>query len=238
LRERFTGRPIDVLNAGVIGYTVSQGLTKYGAKVRPWHPKIVIVAFGAINEMMPALDGSDRERAERWPGAFASQSALLLDQVWKLRTVQFFGAALLQARRQERRDLVNRVLQNEIAFERGDPYQSRMSRDEFADCLRRLVDEIRADRAMPILINPQRRWTTESKYRQVLELSDAIFQVARDSQCLLVDLNARFKTELDFEQRFFADTHHLNAEGNLLIAEELLEPVSRLIRDDRETDRR
>src|SRR5262245_24432140 len=61
LRERRTGKPIDVINAGVIGYSVLQGQRKYEAKVRPYNPDFAVLAFGAINDQMPAGDAPDLE---------------------------------------------------------------------------------------------------------------------------------------------------------------------------------
>src|SRR5262245_16200718 len=42
------GIQADVLCAGVVGFSARQGLERYRLRVRPYHPDVVVAAFGAI----------------------------------------------------------------------------------------------------------------------------------------------------------------------------------------------
>ena len=68
LRER--GVDVEVLNFGVIGHSVVQGLATYGGRVREYRPDIVIACFGGLNEHFPCggLDDASKLELFAMPG--------------------------------------------------------------------------------------------------------------------------------------------------------------------------
>lgn len=231
LRERHTGGNIETLNAGVVGYTVLQGKHKYESKVRPFHPAIALLAFGAINEKMPALGSSDLERDATWERDYRWHVRRVADCIWNLRTVQFAGRSLLELRARQRNQLIVQCQLGQANFEAGRAYQCRMSDDEFRETLTQFVMELKQDQCIPVLVNPHRRGSTEARYPQVLALSQAIFAVAETENIEVFDCNELFKRNPDYEREYFADTHHPNANGNRVIAEGAAQFLDSLIRE-------
>jgi len=62
LRER--GVDAEVLNFGVIGHTVAQGLATYVGRVREYRPDVVIACFGGLNEHFPSGGLDDATKLE------------------------------------------------------------------------------------------------------------------------------------------------------------------------------
>lgn len=61
---RAEGVPAEVIDLGVIGYTVEQGLERFETLGAALHPQIVIAAFGAVNEHFWAQSLSDRAKID------------------------------------------------------------------------------------------------------------------------------------------------------------------------------
>jgi lysophospholipase L1-like esterase len=218
LREKHA-RSIDVINGGVIGFTVLQGLRKYQAKIREFKPDIALVAFGAINEQMPALGASDVTRASAWQQDYRRHLGKVSDIVWRLRSVQLVGGGLVEARWRERRELIHKCQSAQASFETGRDYQPRMSYDEFQRYLEEFIRALRQDQCSPVLINPHRKSSTEQRYPQVLRLSEIILQLAETEDVPVLDCNELFKRNPNHEIEYFADMHHPNSLGNRVIAE-------------------
>src|SRR5262249_11976745 len=63
---RARGTRADVLDGGVDGFTLAQGLERYRERVRPYRPDVVVATFGSVNEHFAAQDGlSDGEKIRR-----------------------------------------------------------------------------------------------------------------------------------------------------------------------------
>jgi lysophospholipase L1-like esterase len=229
LRERL-GRNIEAINGGVIGYTVLQGLHKYETKLRAYEPDIAMLAFGAINEQMPALGATDVERARVWARDYQWHLRGISDHAWKLRFVQLLGRGVVEARWRDRRELVRKCQTAQASFDGGRHYQARMTYDEFEQYLTQFIEVLRRDQCLPILVNPHRRASTEQRYPQVVRLSEIIRQVGQANDVPVLDCNHLFKQNLNHEVDYFADTHHPNVWGNRVIAEsaaEFLDPYVR-----------
>jgi hypothetical protein len=178
---------------------------------------------------MPAIGRTDHERAATWNQDFGllSQGSEL---VWKLRTVQVLGQRLLKARQAQRNELIASCEKGMVRFEKGEPYTPRMSYEQFEFYLRAFVRQLRADGCSPVLMNPPRRNKTELEYPQVLPLSRIILDVAAETDTPLFDGNQFFKSYPNCDAEYFADTHHPNAKGNRLLAEEIAQFVDGLLR--------
>src|SRR5206468_3871404 len=99
----------------------------------------------------------------------------------------------------------------------------RLSYEEFAQCLEKLLDAIGKDGSTAILMNPHRRESTEQRFPQLLQLSQIILAIGAERAVPVFDCNQQFKRNPNYEAEYFADTHHPNAKGNRVIAEGLSE---------------
>lgn len=61
LRTNFPGREIEVLNAGIHGYTSYQGLAQLKYRLVRYQPDLVIVQFG-INDLSDAVGYPDKDQ--------------------------------------------------------------------------------------------------------------------------------------------------------------------------------
>jgi hypothetical protein len=96
LRQRCPGRPVEVLNLGVTGYSSFQGRQLMTRYVSAWKPDLVIFAFGP-NDRLPALKSDAQHQRDRtWD---LGPAALFLNrfQVYKLLRA---GVVYLHHRRQ------------------------------------------------------------------------------------------------------------------------------------------
>ena len=84
----------EVLNAGVIGSTIRQGLERYREDVRPFHPDVVISAYSGLHEhVQGASCTSDADRIERGLGMPDwSRGTSLRDQVRVAQAVAWLDA--------------------------------------------------------------------------------------------------------------------------------------------------
>jgi lysophospholipase L1-like esterase len=89
LMERSDGRPVEVLNFGVPGYTVIQGERQYEDDVRRLQPDLVILAYGWNDHWLAQGGLADHRRS--FPSPARARLALLLT---RLRLVQALHALL------------------------------------------------------------------------------------------------------------------------------------------------
>ncbi|MDD5255175.1 MAG: SGNH/GDSL hydrolase family protein [Candidatus Omnitrophica bacterium] len=66
MRERFAGRKIEVINAGVPGYTSFQGLMLLEKKVLGYRPDLLIVYYGINDKAGAYRQDKEAPRAPRW----------------------------------------------------------------------------------------------------------------------------------------------------------------------------
>lgn len=227
LREE--GKDAQVLDFGVIGYTVRQGLERYRALVRLYHPDVVVLAFGAVNDHFGKIGIVDRDKIARSRGA----RGFLVRFLPKLRTTQFL--AWLRYRRLggekglrlARADAVKREQELGETSGRIDwKGERRVPLDDFDRALAELVHEIEADGAKPVLVAMPRQPIAEDK-RPVLALySEKVREVAERERVALLDARSRFREELaqgrSVEELFAGDWWHPTRAGHAIIARGLL----------------
>jgi lysophospholipase L1-like esterase len=80
LREMYTKAPVDVINAGVPGYTSLQGLRYFKGTIAGFKPDLVIVAFGGNDA--DKLDFADKDRRSSTAG-IAVQGFLLKSRLYQ-----------------------------------------------------------------------------------------------------------------------------------------------------------
>lgn len=207
LLARRWGEPVEVLNAGVAGYSSEQGLYRLQYRVAVYKPDIVILYFG-WNDHVIGTTPPDYVLMQP-PG---SRTTPLLGKLSDWRTVQGFN-------------LLSDLLKTATARQ----YFLRVPLDRFGANLNALVAQVRAIPARPVLVTGPTSMTDASSadefglnYRYHKELGfscpkvlhdrymEKVRQVARMENVLLVDAAQEFGTG---EGLMMADHIHLTPAG-------------------------
>ncbi|HTF88747.1 MAG TPA: hypothetical protein VK843_10090 [Planctomycetota bacterium] len=228
--------PAEVLDAGVIGFSVEQCFERYLLLVRPSAPDIVVLALCGIEEARPS-PMTDRakialaiRRANGW--SFVSQQPVL-----DLRTLAWL------------RDLVlgfnPRPLDSDFLEELGKRRQARLANDSmnsgspdwpgsrrvpvarFESSLRRFVRRTRADRIGLILLCMPRAPEIDSASSVLAQYDETLRIVGRDEQIDVVDGGAFFAQQIGAgaEPRSLFAAGKLTSEGHTLLSLELARAV-------------
>ena len=223
------GRPIEVLNAGVAGYTSYQGLSRLQRFVLSYRPDVVSVYFGWNDHWLwstvPDRDLGPTPMQKLW--------IRWLEPFEVSRAVQgcFFLA-----------DLISNYTKGS-----GITTVPRVSLKEYRENLRQIVSVIRSIGAKPILVTaPTDLGPDPSNSALVLEKSQvsqsgqhmtpdgfhlhpkyvqATREVAHEESVLLVDTNAMFEGREDLMTK---DHVHLSQNGMVVIANYLIEAIMQL----------
>lgn len=225
-------RKVEVVNAGVIGYSTLQGLRQLKHIIREWEPNVITIRYG--------VNDHGRLRFEHPPTAeprnafVRAVNDLLLEQ----RSFQF----LIRTRDTMQRTALRRALAEATtprAPAPASPAQNRVPLSEFDYNLRRLVTEARALGAQVVLLTAplaplvdeiltNQKFLEGAGYASYDDLvaahhryEDAVRTVAADLRVALVDSSRRF-AERGAEEFFTRyDLVHPNGEGHRAIARDL-----------------
>lgn len=188
------GVPAEVIDAGVIGFTVRQALERYRLQVSAFKPDIVVGAFGSILEHLGSIGASDDEIIR----------TQVLDQnpwvtQWRrlrrdLRVMHLIGwcADELQGGREKMREArrSRELWQIEIRDTLGKPDwpgQRRVSLQEFEECIMTLKREVERDGGRLVLLSLPRRDRLELETPVLLEYSKKILEIGKREGIPVVD---------------------------------------------------
>lgn len=197
--------PVEVLNAGVTGYSSYQGAVRVRREVPVYRPDVVLVAFG-WNDAATAIGGDD--------AAFAAAARLrdLSPTRVALRRALFrYDAVLVAARLVVRPPAVT-------PFEA--PLAPRVTVDDYAANLRAMAAAARASGARVVLLTRPHRESeaalaaSEGWRRRVPEYTARTRAVAGELGVPLVDAQRHFDGRVDL----FADESHLTRAGHAELA--------------------
>ena len=193
-------RSIQIVNAGVYGYTSFQGLRRFGQVAR-YPVDLVYFSFGA-NDAQPVRT-SDAEYAARIDGWRRWQ--------W-LRSVPLAAQLTMNAMDEMRPSV---------------PRTNRVPPREYRRNLERFVDEARARKIRPVLLT--RPYVGSSRdpdhwMAHVPTYNELTREVAREKGADLVDIYEDFRDAPEL----FTDPSHFNRLGNLRMAERLLKHLKTL----------
>lgn len=191
---RAEGRSVEVLDFGVIGYTLLQGIERYREVVRRYHPDVVVAAFGAVNDHHPAQGPRDsdkiagaRPREGRWQALFrvAREESRILHGLAYVVTPSSVEDPEETAAREA--VLLERHLQHqhmgELDFEVEHRGLRRVPLDEFQSGLETLAQLVQADGAKLILLSLPRRPGVEGQSPVLRAYSQAMAEFcAKQSQ--------------------------------------------------------
>jgi lysophospholipase L1-like esterase len=226
-RLEAAGTKAEVLDGGVDGYTVRQGLQRYRYKVRPYHPDVVIAAFGAVNEHWYSEDTDEAKIArsseetplvERISRGLRRDSRVVQSLAWladRHATERFMREA------DKRRQVAQYLAQ--FAGKPDWPFERRVTVDEFKAVYATLKSEVEADGARLIIVAMPRRPQAEEQFPVLREYTRAVFAVASQHNLQLLSAHARFRyAEREKEPEpswFLYDYWHPSATGHAKMAD-------------------
>lgn len=238
LAER--GIEAEVLCAGVVGFSLEQGIERYQELVREYEPDVVTLAFGAFNDHLPA------------PGAIADG-----DKIKRSIAHNTLGKRLARRSRDFRIGQLADMIRSRIAddamtvdeavnkgkqrrqvnkgYEKLDwPGIRHTPIPIFRASLRRALKLIREDGAQPILISMPRTKAKETENPALMPYTRAIEEFADAEDVPLMDARSAFRASEDEGRpwnELLVDIVHPNPKGHALIADGLADIVEGLVRD-------
>jgi len=238
LRER--GVDCEVIDAGVIGFTVRQGLERYRTFLRQYRPDIVIEAFGAVNDHHQAhMAVTDHQKimADMQAAGFWSEIGLRLRN--DLRTVHLVArwvdwaqGVTADDRRQSfevvRRLEAQRSYMGQVDW-RG---TRRVPLEDFDLAMTELATEVEADGAELLMLSMPRQSRVEEQNPVLLHYSEHVGALSRSLGVPLVDGRAVFNGLIargTRENLLFADGYHPKHRGHRVLANALAEQVLELL---------
>lgn len=223
----------EVIDGGVDGYTIRQGLERYRSLGRAYRPMIVIVAFPGANDAEAAFDLGDEEKIrvdiERNSG-LAGFVRRLRGHVRTLDLAAWVGNRHALSEVMAASDL-ERHHERELARDWGNPNwpgQRRVSPSEFALYLGQLRREANADGARVILVAMPHRASAESEAPVLRQYARAVFTTAVSEDAQVLDAQSRFEVRAKHdgtEDLVLIDAWNPTPLGHDLIAQWLLSLV-------------
>lgn len=222
------GVKAEALNAGVVGFSARQGLERWRETVRPLHPDLVVAAFGAVCDHVPAMGLPDARLIEE---SLLEQSAFTL---WSRRMrgelrVLHLAALCVDAVRGERAPTVDvraRDFRSNIVGAIDWPGVRRVTPDEFADALRTLRSEVEATGATLVLLSMPRKAGVEYLTPAVTLYTEELHRLSREEGFVLADGRASFGRAVAAGRamdELFLDHYHPTVLGQGLLAEAVRE---------------
>lgn len=220
----------EVIDAGVIGFTIEQGLERYRELVRDLHPDVVTLAFGAVNDHFPAAGLEDREKIAESARRAAERRPVRDWLRENLRIVHAFAWV------QERRAGVDReALAKDLMRHRGEqrkleatmgkvdwPGKRRVSLARFEENLIRFAELAREDGAQRVvLISMPRHPERETNEPVLLEYNALVEKVGERLGLAVFDARRRIGEELAKGvkwEELFVDHYHPSPRGHALFA--------------------
>jgi lysophospholipase L1-like esterase len=214
LRER--GYDVEVVNFGVIGFSIFQGNALLRGRVLDYHPDVVCVAFGAINEHFP-VDGTldDFEKAKVL-GSLRYRTYLVLARYHLYRWLEQFIKRPKPAERP--------------APAPGVPVRPnmRVTPEEFEDLMSKMQAAARGAGGELVIVEPPRMRFAEDNAPIIVRFTRAIERSAQTLGAPLVDVYTPFREHevagnpsgpLTTNNDWFLDSVHPSVAGHDRYAE-------------------
>lgn len=227
------GNETEVLNAGVVGFTIRQGLERYRRDVRPYRPDVVIAAFGAVNEHHMAIGLPDDVKIARSTKEFSSTERAWYWAKANVHVFQFISYAGFtlgggvdgqrersKARQRREFDLSHSAGQTSWDGTR------RVTTARYAELIGELAREVEKDGARLVVLVMPRESSVERNLPILLEYTDLSREAGARAGAAVCDGRAAFQAEeargVDPKSLFVpGDAWHPNAVGHGVLAREL-----------------
>ena len=218
LRNRLGTDGIEVLNLAVPGYTSFQGLRLFELEARRYEPDVVVAAFGAFNDWVPAVGRPDAEQHNRpaWHRIRIAQWLLALTAS----TPQDDGPQTVQ----EAELLVKKLDTSKLVGDRRVPLEA------FERNLRALAHAVHASGARFVIVIQPLPQDTRTRNPAAADYAARARQVAADVADGLADGWTSF-AKLPETDQLFIDFCHLNADGHGALAPAVIEALVPLLEE-------
>ncbi|MFN0207040.1 MAG: SGNH/GDSL hydrolase family protein [Planctomycetota bacterium] len=199
------GRDVEVLNFGCVGYSAYQGEKVYFGRALDYHPDIVILAFGAINESFESQDGIGQVQRLQIIGSSSSRVRAFLQRFTLLRYLflQFqSGRDAVPAPKTPARNL---------------------SVEEYKQSYHHILNQQKKDGRRGVLVAAPRRRSVEFDSPHVMEYTNATREAAAANGAPLADVYQFFRAREPEQERFmqqplpdpwYLDSVHPSVEGH------------------------
>jgi lysophospholipase L1-like esterase len=232
------GVDAEVVDAGVVGFSIRQGLERYREQVSPYKPDIVIAAFGAVIEHVGALGGVDDDELIRKgvldQNAWTMKARRLRRDLRSLHFLAWCFDELRGGRVKDQEAWHNReVRQSMLAPEMGKvdwPGIRRVSLGEFEEDILLLRRDVERDGGRLILLSMPHRGKVEKDSPVVLEYEKKIHEIGQREGIAAVDGRAAFGQAVRDKHwipELMADNFHPSPLGHEYLARALCEEVLR-----------
>jgi lysophospholipase L1-like esterase len=238
------GLSAEVLDLGVIGFSIEQGLERFEALGKALRPDVVVAAFGAVNDHFWAQTMPDRQKIDARKQPAIAQRLVHGARV-NLRVLH--GCAWIVDRlrgedREQMRAAWNEKRREMDAFNQGAgqvdwPGDRRVGLARFALALDELAERTRALGAELVLISMPRNPSREQESPVLVLYNQAVTDAAARLGARLFDARDAVSTELRGPPRrpwseLFLDAYHPSAKGHALFVRGLA-PLIKSIADAR-----
>ena len=218
---------VEVLNFGVIGFTAFQRNQLWQGRAADYQPHIVTVAFGAVDELLPAIDYDVDAKFALTCGNLA----LLRTRASRFRLFQLVDY-LVGPKASRPTELAIRTERNHAAWESGSKeYLRNQSLSSFEQSLRSIAVLARNRGARIMFIIPPTRNAVGTRWPWSLEYIDCIKRVAEEIGAPIADVRTAFRKVADADTRLFFDDYHPNDEGHRLYGRVLRAEIQTLIQE-------
>lgn len=237
LRKR--GIEAEVINGGVVGFTIRQGLERYREVIRPYKPDVVIEAFGAVNDHLQALQSIPDEEKIRMHVQLGGTMTQL--RIWMRKELRICHWLAKWGERERPEVLKQRnaaFLQERKEYEQSKDMGSadwegvrRVPLEDFERCILELRREVEADGGALVLLSMPRQPIVEKESPVLIQYSTKIAEVAQREQLAWVDGRALYAEALQSGrtvEELFADNYHPKPPGHRLLAEALAQKIIEL----------
>ncbi len=235
LAER--GIDAEVLCAGVIGFTIRQGLERYDELVRAYSPDVVVCAFGAVNEHLPAVGGLRDEQKVVVNQSYRSDAAKTWRRLRKeLRILHFFSWVGDRLQKESEEERIARLKEekrlHELRLRCGEvdwEGTRRVSLEEFDANLRELRRRVEADGARLVVISMPRHPDREAEAPVLPLYNKVVRDFATETETPLLSARGLIKKRLSEGaawEDLFVDFYHPSPAGHGLIADKLAKLIA------------
>jgi lysophospholipase L1-like esterase len=221
-----SGVRAEVLDFGVVGYTIRQGIERYRRLGREYRPDVVVAAFGTVNEHWAAIDLDDREKlelSERRSHGFARFARWVRSEVRLAQAVAWivdprgFDRAWKQG--EQRRDEQYQLSKQQASVDWTG--LRRVSLADFAASLRELRREVESDGARLVLVAMPRRRQADHDFPVLDRYTRTVLDVAAEEGLQVLCAHGRFRDlgPEETESALFLDFWHPSPAGHRQLAE-------------------
>src|SRR5690606_1421467 len=166
----------EVINGGVIGYSIEQGYRLYEGKIRRFRPDVVVAAFGAVNEHFKDLT-SDRTKID-----------LLSHPLFRARQfLERYDAFRLLERAIEGKPETKEITEDDVT--------PRVPVPAFVARVEDLARAVAEDGARLVLVSPPRRLDAEAQWPDVVRYTEALHEVASRNGIPLAPVRRAFHSK-------------------------------------------